>query len=639
MILHPWETLKAMRGLLPTAHLIGTVSRWLLESTGLPLSNTIRKPAYFDRCMAVLTTVEQVYGHPTANDKIDNGGPSSAYRRRKTSRKMRNVRTSPYDAATIYPTSVSEAQLQTVAAISSSLYFKFYVVGVDGSGLPNMTDVRGETEWYNCTPPIGTVSWELEGQIDSSGSFVSEFPFQSVSGIANEEYFFIVIEMYWNGAEGTETLHTRGASYTNTDNLHTASGYPYHDIFYEGVWDSWNQGADDYTWDIAFHHTTDNTPVFPEPAENYEVSAYIGSCFDGRVLNAATLSGKKFVERPLDQLLANVADGTAFAYALGTDEIPFAVVDHGLSGKSDKDHTHTATDVTDMTASITAHTDVAANTAVRHTSGTDAKLDEGGANEVSASELRAHVDSTDTHREIDDAASGTTDLWSAQKISGELVEKRNLRLAWLEKTAANDQDVLAVSECEGKCLRVDTSSSNLTLYLPSVASEEDALEVSVLSKGANTLTLSRRQHSGIVVAGVGTDWLTFTQSSLTSDDGDFADGSLTGFSDDTDPSTATISAAGLEASDVSGDTSATTKEYWKATVSSSWTHAPDVAATFRNSRKRYHRRFGDQSFFTKRGRYAQVPPQFKNLGNDRVTKKGKRHGTQLSSLSTGNPDG
>jgi len=48
-------------------------------------------------------------------------------------------------------------------------------------------------------------------------------------------------------------------------------------------------------------------------------------------------------------------------------------------------------------AKVNANTDVSANTSARHTQNTDSKLDEGGGNEVSATELRTHVDNTTKH--------------------------------------------------------------------------------------------------------------------------------------------------------------------------------------------------------------------------------------------------
>lgn len=71
-------------------------------------------------------------------------------------------------------------------------------------------------------------------------------------------------------------------------------------------------------------------------------------------------------------------------------------------------------------AKVSANTDVAANTAARHDQNSDTLLDEGNTNEVSAADVRAHLDNLTKHREINDAASGVTDLWSASKIASML---------------------------------------------------------------------------------------------------------------------------------------------------------------------------------------------------------------------------
>ena len=52
-----------------------------------------------------------------------------------------------------------------------------------------------------------------------------------------------------------------------------------------------------------------------------------------------------------------------------------------------------------------------------HEQNTDTKLDEGGASETTAAELRAHVDDAGKHREINDGGSGATDLWRSNTIN------------------------------------------------------------------------------------------------------------------------------------------------------------------------------------------------------------------------------
>lgn len=53
----------------------------------------------------------------------------------------------------------------------------------------------------------------------------------------------------------------------------------------------------------------------------------------------------------------------------------------------------------------------------------DTKLDEGNANEVTAAELRTHLDNADLHRVIADGATSATGLWSSTKINSELTSK------------------------------------------------------------------------------------------------------------------------------------------------------------------------------------------------------------------------
>jgi len=98
-------------------------------------------------------------------------------------------------------------------------------------------------------------------------------------------------------------------------------------------------------------------------------------------------------------------------------------VDYTDVGAAPLVHTHTASDVTDFDTEVSNNTDVAANTSARHTQNTDTKLDEGGANEISAATLRDHVDDADKHREINDSGTAVTDLWSADKLIDEFGDK------------------------------------------------------------------------------------------------------------------------------------------------------------------------------------------------------------------------
>lgn len=53
----------------------------------------------------------------------------------------------------------------------------------------------------------------------------------------------------------------------------------------------------------------------------------------------------------------------------------------------------------------------------------DTKLDEGGANEVTAASLTAHLADSGKHREINDSGTSATELWSASKINTDLGAK------------------------------------------------------------------------------------------------------------------------------------------------------------------------------------------------------------------------
>ena len=56
----------------------------------------------------------------------------------------------------------------------------------------------------------------------------------------------------------------------------------------------------------------------------------------------------------------------------------------------------------------------------KHTRNKDSHLDKGGVNESTAVDIRTHLDNNTKHRLINDAGSGESDLWSANKIDAEI---------------------------------------------------------------------------------------------------------------------------------------------------------------------------------------------------------------------------
>ena len=70
----------------------------------------------------------------------------------------------------------------------------------------------------------------------------------------------------------------------------------------------------------------------------------------------------------------------------------------------------------------------------QHDQNTDTKLAQGTADEVTATEIRTHIDDADKHREINDTGAAVTDLWSADKIGTELAGKED---AFIKNTAFN----------------------------------------------------------------------------------------------------------------------------------------------------------------------------------------------------------
>ncbi len=141
----------------------------------------------------------------------------------------------------------------------------------------------------------------------------------------------------------------------------------------------------------------------------------------------------------------------------------------GPQGPGLEDHAPTHTDGTDDIRDATnaqkglatdAHIQaIEANTAASHTQNSDTMLDEGETNEVTASDLRTHLDDADKHREIDDTSTGTDDLWSADKIDGELAAKAD------KVGDATDNDIAGLDD-DGDLKSLGPFSDLIQLGLP-----------------------------------------------------------------------------------------------------------------------------------------------------------------------------
>ena len=82
--------------------------------------------------------------------------------------------------------------------------------------------------------------------------------------------------------------------------------------------------------------------------------------------------------------------------------------------KARANHTGTqlAVTISDFDSAVTAST----AGAKAHDQNSDTKLDDGNANEVTAAHLRAHLDDATKHRQINDATTSETTLWSSTKV-------------------------------------------------------------------------------------------------------------------------------------------------------------------------------------------------------------------------------
>lgn len=89
-----------------------------------------------------------------------------------------------------------------------------------------------------------------------------------------------------------------------------------------------------------------------------------------------------------------------------------------LNGKSDTSHTHTASDVTDFDTEVEANTEVAANTAARHTHANKAVLDATTASYTTADETKVDFITVTQAVDLDDIESRVNDLDASVTLQG-----------------------------------------------------------------------------------------------------------------------------------------------------------------------------------------------------------------------------
>lgn len=125
--------------------------------------------------------------------------------------------------------------------------------------------------------------------------------------------------------------------------------------------------------------------------------------------------------------------------------------------------TQTASTISDFDAEVSNNTDVAANTAARHTQGTDQALDTGGADEVTANDLRTHLDNTNIH-----FADAPNDGNNYVRNSNSWSLYRGLSLDYVD---FSDSPVAVVANTR---YIIDTSGGDVTMNVPdAVASNEN----------------------------------------------------------------------------------------------------------------------------------------------------------------------
>ena len=161
-----------------------------------------------------------------------------------------------------------------------------------------------------------------------------------------------------------------------------------------------------------------------------------------------------------------------------------------ISGKADASHTHTALEVTDFDAEVSNNTDVAANTAERHTANTDTILDAGGLFEVDAEEIHEHLNDSDLHRTINDVTSSATGLWSSDKIQKHAgVQTIDLSDTNLNYALASHSNRLIVCGTPTANRTIDIDSANVSQddHFRILAVTDSGFQYQITESGSTTL--------------------------------------------------------------------------------------------------------------------------------------------------------
>ena len=159
--------------------------------------------------------------------------------------------------------------------------------------------------------------------------------------------------------------------------------------------------------------------------------------------------------------------------------------DQDLSGLEADRHTHANKALLDTYTQL--EVDIADAVTKKHTQNTDTELDNGGANNITAATLKAHVVDLTIHRVINDAGTASTELWSAEKIAlaistaiDNLIDGAPVTLDTLNELAA------AINDDANFATTITTALSNHTGDVTIHFTEASIDHVNIQNVGSNT---------------------------------------------------------------------------------------------------------------------------------------------------------
>lgn len=188
-----------------------------------------------------------------------------------------------------------------------------------------------------------------------------------------------------------------------------------------------------------------------------------------------------------DSLITLISDNEILTY----DTVSGKWINETLAeaGISPTGHTHLAADITDFDTEVGNHPDVTNNTLLAHSQNTDIKLDDGQSNEVTAVDLRIHLDSISNPHSVTKTQVGLSNVTN----DAQLKRGANDLNTFSNKASPALLDIIIIEDSEDSFNKKKVSLDNIKglvlnkarFFLPNTNSSSSKGDYTVAAIGAN----------------------------------------------------------------------------------------------------------------------------------------------------------